>query len=80
MRMLSGRYNEQVNAVEITNYENEYFLRLDCGKWETGLRTTPWSQCRLDALALDEPLEYARLMLSGEIQDWLDAIDDDSVW
>lgn len=80
MRMLSGRYNEQVNAVDIVNHENGYFLRLDCGKWETGLRTTPWSQCKLDALALDEPLEYARLMLSGEIQDWLDAIDDDSVW
>lgn len=80
MRMLSGRYNEKVNAVDIVNYENGYFLRLDCGKWETGLRTTPWSQCKLDALALDEPLEYARLMLSGEIQDWLDAIDDDSVW
>ena len=80
MRMLSGRYNEQVNAVDIVNYENGYFLRLDCGKWETGLRTTPWSQCKLDALALDEPLEYARLMLSGEIQDWLDVIDDDSVW
>ena len=80
MRMLSGRYNEQVNAVDIVNHENGYFLSLDCGKWETGLRTTPWSQCKLDALALDEPLEYARLMLSGEIQDWLDAIDDDSVW
>ena len=80
MRMLSGRYNQQVNAVDIVNHENRYFLRLDCGKWETGLRTTQWSQCKLDALALDEPLEYARLMLSGEIQDWLDAIDDDSVW
>ena len=80
MRMLSGRYNEQVNAVDIVNHESGYFLRLDCGKWEMGLRTTPWSQCKLDALALDKPLEYARLMLSGEIQDWLDAIDDDSVW
>ena len=80
MKMLSGRYNEQVNAVDIVNHGNGCFLRLDCGKWETGLRTTPWSQCKLDALALDEPLEYARLMLSGEIQDWLDAIDDDSVW
>ena len=33
MRILSGRYNEQVNAVDIVNYENGYFLRLDCGKW-----------------------------------------------
>lgn len=32
MRMLSGRYNEQVNAVDIINHEAGYFLRLDCGK------------------------------------------------
>lgn len=36
MRILSGRYNEQVNSVDIVNHENGYFLRLDCGKWEMG--------------------------------------------
>ena len=45
-----------------------------------GVANNPVVSMQLDTLALDEPLEYARLMLSGEIQDWLDAIDDDSVW
>ncbi|MDO5403034.1 MAG: DUF6061 family protein [Eubacteriales bacterium] len=40
-----------------------------------GLRTTPCSQGALDALAIDEPLEYARLALNGELQMWVDAED-----
>ena len=42
---------------------------------EDGLRTTPGSQCALDALAIDEPLEYARLYLDGNMQMWVDAED-----
>ena len=33
-----------------------------------------------DALAIDDPIEYVRLMLTGEMQVWLDALDDCSVW
>lgn len=40
------------------------FLRIDCSVVEEGLRTTHCSQCALDALAIDEPLEYARLALT----------------
>ena len=29
---------------------------------------------------IDDPVEYVRLMLSGEMQVWLDALDDCSVW
>ena len=36
-----------------------YFLRIDCGKAEDSLKTTPCSECALNALAIDEPLEYA---------------------
>ncbi len=32
------------------------------------LKTTPCSQNSLNALAIDEPLEYARLALDGEMQ------------
>ena len=48
--------------------------------WEQGLRTTPNSQGKMDALAIDDPIEYVRLMLTGEMQIWLDALDDCSVW
>lgn len=60
--------------------KQDYILSLDCGKWENKLRTTPNSQGRMDALAIDDPVEYVRLMLSGEMQVWLDALDDLSVW
>ena len=42
---------------------------------EDGLRTTPGSQCALNALAIDEPLEYATLALDGNLQMWVDAED-----
>ena len=55
--------------------ENGYLLRIDCGKAEHGLKITPNSQCALNALAIDEPLEYARLYLDGNLQMWVDAED-----
>lgn len=57
-----------------------YILRIDCNTAEDGLRTTPCSQCALDALAIDEPLEYARLALDGELQMWVDAEDSMEIW
>ena len=60
--------------------ENGYLLRIYCGKAEHGLKITPNSQCALNALAIDEPLEYARLYLGGEMQAWVDAEDSLEVW
>lgn len=37
--------------------------------------TTPGSQYALNALTLDNPLEYARSALDGEMQAWVDAED-----
>ena len=51
------------------------YPRIDCNIAEEGLRTTPCSQCALDALAIDNLLEYARLYLNHEIQIWIDAED-----
>ena len=77
MRMLYARYNEQVNAIDIVNYEMNYILRLRCDKWEEGIHTTMSSQRYLDALAIDDPLEYARLALSAEMQTWVEAMDEE---
>ena len=60
--------------------ENGYLLRIDCGKAEHGLKITPNSQCALNALAIGERLEYARLYLGGEMQAWVDAEDSLEVW
>ena len=49
--------------------------RHDCWEAEKNLTTTPGSDCALNALAIDEPLEYARLYLDGTMQMWVDAED-----
>ena len=38
------------------------------------------SECALNALAIDNPLEYARLYLDGTMQVWIDAEDSLEVW
>lgn len=75
-----ARYNEQNNCIDVTVYEAGYILRLDCGKWEDGIKTMLNSQSKLDALAIDDPLEYVMLAMDKEMQVWVDAMDDDSVW
>ena len=35
----------------------------------------PGSDCALNTLAIDEPLEYARLYLDGNLQMWVDTED-----
>ena len=52
-----------------------YMLRIDCLEAEKDLKTTPGSDCALNALAIDEPLEYARLYLDENLQMWVDAED-----
>ena len=44
-------------------------------KWGKNLKTTYGSECALTSLAVDEPLEYARLYLEGNLQMWVDAED-----
>lgn len=70
MNIVHAEYNKYHNIIDI-NYYNGYILRIDCGKAEDGLITTPNSQRMLDALAIDNPLEYARLYLDSEMQDWV---------
>ena len=68
MRLIYADYNPYTNSIDVNTFEN-YILRIDCNKAEDGLKTTPCSQNSLNALAIDEPLEYARLALDGETQD-----------
>ncbi len=79
MRLIYAEYSPQTNSIDVTTFEN-YILRIDCNKAENGLRTTSCSQNSLNALAIDDPLEYARLVLDGEMQEWVDAIDSLEIW
>ena len=79
MKFIYATYNQRCNSIDITAFDN-MILRIDCNKAEDGLMTTPNSQCALNALAIDNPIEYARLALTGEMQDWVNAEDNLEVW
>lgn len=79
MKFIYAEYNMYHNSIDITTFDG-YLLRIDCNKAEDGLMTTSCSQCALDALAIDEPLEYARLYLEGNMQTWVDAEDSLELW
>lgn len=79
MKLIHAEYNPRCNSIDVTHY-NGCFLRISCSHAETGIRTAPNSQRMLDALAIDNPLEYARLALDGEMQAWVDAEDSLEIW
>lgn len=74
MRFIHATYNMLHNSIDVTTFDG-YVLRIDCSKAEEGLRTTPCSECALNALAIDNPLEYATLYLEVGMQTWIDAED-----
>ena len=74
MNIIYATYNINHNSIDIYTYAG-YFLRIDYSKAEKGLKTTPCSECALNALAIDKPLEYERLYLEGGMQLWVNAED-----
>ena len=74
MNFISASYNMYRNSIDITTF-NGYKLRIDCNKAEEGLKTTAWMDYVLNAMAIDNPLEYARLYLNNEMQIYIDAED-----
>ena len=74
MRTIFAEYNPRQNSIDVYTSVG-YMLRIDCWEAEKDLTTTHGSECALNALAIDEPLEYARLCLNGNLQMWIDAED-----
>ena len=74
MRTIFAEYNPHRNSIDVYTSAG-YMLRIDCWEAEKNLKTTPGSDCALNALAIDEPLEYAKLYLDGHLQMWVDAED-----
>ena len=74
MRTIFAEYNPQRNSIDVYTSVG-YMLRIDSWEAEKNLKTTPGSDCALNALAIDDPLEYARLYLDGNLQMWVDAED-----
>ena len=74
MRTIFAKYNPQRNSIDVYTSAG-YMLRIDCQEAAKDLKTTPGSDCALNALAIDKPLEYAKLYLDGNLQMWVDAED-----
>ena len=74
MRTIFAEYNPQRSSIDVYTSAG-YMLRIDCQEAEKDLKTTPGSVYSLNALAIDEPLEYAKLYLDGTMQIWVDAED-----
>ena len=68
MRTIFAEYNPKRNSIDVYTSVG-YMLRIDCQEAETDLKTTPGSDCALNPLAIDEPLEYVRLYLDGILLD-----------
>ncbi len=77
--MIYAAYNIHHNSIDVSTHIG-YFLQIDCNKAEDGLKTTPCSECALNALVIDEPFEYVRLYPEGNMQMWVDAEDSLDVW
>ena len=79
MRTIFAEYNPQRNSIDVYTSAGN-MLRIDCWEAEKNLKTPPGSDCALNALAIDEPLEYVRLYLDGNMQMWVDAEDSLELW
>ena len=72
IRTIFAEYNPHRNSINIYTSAG-YMLRIDCWEAEKDFKNTPGSDCALNALAIDKPLEYAKLYLDGTMQICVDA-------
>ena len=70
MQLLSCRYNMDTNRVE-ARFEDEITLAIDCIAIENEYGNAPAQRAELDWLLYNKPLEYAQLVLGGEIEHYL---------
>ena len=65
-KLLSCRYNMDTNRVE-ARFEDGTTLAIDCIAVEDEYGNTPAQRAELDWLLYIKPLEYAQLVLGGEV-------------
>ena len=66
-KLLSCHYNMDTNRVE-ARFEGSTILFIDCIAVEDEYGNTPAQRAELDWLLYHKPLEYAQLVLGGEIE------------
>ena len=69
-KLLSCRYNMDTNRVE-ARFEDGTTLAIDCIAVEDEYGNTPTQRAELDWLLYNKPLEYAQMVLRGEMEHYL---------
>ena len=69
-KLLTCRYNTDSNRVE-ARFEDGTTVAIGCIAVEDEYGNTPAQRAELDWLLYNKPLEYAHLVLSGEIEHYL---------
>ena len=66
-KLLSCRYNMDTNRVEV-RFANGSAVAIDCIAVENEYGNTPAQRTELDWLLYNKPLEYAQMVLKGEME------------
>ena len=69
-KLLSCRYNMDTNRVE-ARFEDGTTLAIDCIAVEDEYGNTSAQRAELDWLLYNKPLEYAQMVLRGEMEHYL---------
>ena len=69
-KLLPCRYNMDTNRVE-ARLADGTTIAIDCAAVEDEYGNTPAQRAELDWLLYNKPLEYAQLVLDGEIERYL---------
>ena len=69
-KLLTCRFNMDTNRVE-ARFEGSTTVAIDCAAVEDEYGNTPAQRAELDLLLYNKPLEYAQLVLGGEMECYL---------
>ena len=69
-KLLSCRYNMDTNRVE-ARFEEVTTLAIYCSSVEDECVNTPAQRAELDWLLYNKPLEFAQMVLGGEIEHYM---------
>ena len=70
MKLLSCRYNMDTDRVE-AQFEDGTTVAIGCTAIEDEYGNTPAQRAELDWLLYNKPLEYAQMVLGGEMEHYL---------
>ena len=68
--ILSCEFNMDTSCVE-ARFTDGTMIAVDCKAVETTLNADTWQRSELDWLIYNKPLEYAQLVLGGELEKYV---------